>query len=258
MDEEAEKSLSERFFKERRLFLAVSVVLLAHQILGISATSDFDSLGLKFTVAKPDRLFDAAWAVWWWGLICYLQQLYSLRPFKQFPTERRNEVQDALNRRYVAFHVWRRVRASFRRQVKPAHRLSYEVGAPQLIKDRREIGGGGQLPDAILVGVVVRWSTVPDEPRAVTVLDDQGATGVSDIQESIRWIVRHGSYAKHNEGLRSTGGTIEIPLGWVSKHSWIGACATLWTWMAASFVSDYLAPLVVGLAPAAIWAWGRL
>ena len=54
---EQDETLRERFFRERRMLLGVSLVLLAHYCLGITVGKSAETLGLHFEVDNPERLW---------------------------------------------------------------------------------------------------------------------------------------------------------------------------------------------------------
>src|SRR5580658_10127906 len=89
MDDEDE--LPDRFFRERRLLLGVSIILLAHQLLGITVGKGTETLGLHFDIEDPSRLWWALWAVWTWAIVCYVQQLNALKPRTKYPKDRDEE-----------------------------------------------------------------------------------------------------------------------------------------------------------------------
>src|SRR5271155_1351136 len=86
-----------RLFRERRSLIAVSIVLLAHQLLGITVGNSTDSLGLHFQIADPSRLWWGVWLVWLWTMVCYIQQFYSLKPWTTYPKDRDYETRDRLS-----------------------------------------------------------------------------------------------------------------------------------------------------------------
>jgi hypothetical protein len=92
--------------RERRLVLAVSVVLLAHQILGIDISNDAESLGLRFQVNNPQRVWTAVWFLWLWAFVRYSQVLYSFGPASDYPRNQHN----ALWHRICQWLIVRRVR----------------------------------------------------------------------------------------------------------------------------------------------------
>jgi hypothetical protein len=116
----------DRFLRERRLLLGISLVLLDHQYLGIEIERSGESVGLKFTFPEDlHRLWAAIWLVWAWAVICYLQIWYSSTE-RSYPT---NVVQLAYER------VLRRLsRGTLKRQF-----LAASAGATDI--------AGGSIPD---------------------------------------------------------------------------------------------------------------
>jgi hypothetical protein len=58
--------------KERRLLIAASGVLIAHLAFGITVENSAETLGLKFTMADPSKLWWLVWIVWGWSMFRYI------------------------------------------------------------------------------------------------------------------------------------------------------------------------------------------
>jgi hypothetical protein len=159
MNGQEEQGLRERYFRERRLLLAVSVVLLARQLLGIDVGQSADTLGLHFEIKEPERLWWAVWALWLWSLVCCFQQLNSLRPYIHFPVDRRTSTYLALHRRWARAKILRAVRASFDRQVPRMNQVHCSVGVPTMVTI--------ESTEHAQAAVALRWRTAPEQARAV-------------------------------------------------------------------------------------------
>ncbi|MDA8350775.1 MAG: hypothetical protein M0038_18610, partial [Pseudomonadota bacterium] len=143
-----------RFFRERRLLLGVSVVLLAHQLLGITVGNSAETLGLRFEIGDPSRIWWAVWLIWLWTAICVVQQLNSIRPRTVYPKERYDETRDRLSD-WIAVHRVRRTAVQHLREIVP-RKLNpvFEV----LFPERKKVDApGGQLHEFTCVSVIARW-----------------------------------------------------------------------------------------------------
>jgi hypothetical protein len=251
MDKDERKALRERFFKERRMFLGVTVVLLAHQLLGITIASSADSFGLHFEVKNPERLFMAVWILWWWCLISYFQKIVTLGIKNFFPIDLLVEIYEIQCSRYVRTHVALRAKASFRRQVGRNFRLSCIVDTPILTVHESD----GEKHRFLLTKVSTRWIDVPENPESVDVIDAKAAIGVCDGPSGTRWIVRHSGSLIHRDGTRGRDGSVEVPQAWIEQRGWLFYTSLILIYLFSSFAMDYLAPLFIGLIPGVIYLW---
>lgn len=242
MPEEPNTGAMERLFRERRLLLGVSVVLLAHQLLGISVGKGAETLGLHFEIDNPERLWLGVWVIWLWAFISYAQQVNSVRPFSFFPRSRQSGVYQRLCDRLVRWGTTLRVRASFRRQVPWANRTSVRVE-----KQWRAIYNS--IPH-IATRFQMLWKYEPENPAAVNLLDDAGQVD--------GWFTLHGGVLTHADGTRGRSGDVWVPEHLVERRRWLWALAVVWTWTTTSFATDYLVPVGIGLAPPAIAGWSYL
>jgi hypothetical protein len=241
--------LRDRYFRERRLLLGISVILLARQFLGVEVGRSADTLGLHFEIQDPERLWWAVWALWFWSFVCCIQQLNSLRPYIHFPIDRRTRTYNALRRRWARIRILWAVRASFHRQVQRENRVRYSVSMPGMEMHPRAKATPAEQIEYAEAQVEVRWLSIPERPRDVALVDD---TAVGDDD----WIVRSsgdglsnatpgGQHGPAEE--RYHRGTAAIPQPRRSHWSW--AAAQVWTWATTSFLTDYVAPALIGLAP---------
>lgn len=235
MPEESNAAI-ERLFRERRLLLGVSIVLLAHQLLGIKVGQGAETLGLHFEIDNPERLFWGVWLVWLWAFVCYAQQLNSLRPLIRFPRDRRTEVYQALGNRFARWTTTWRVRASFRRQVTAPHRTSVEMQG-----QHRSVYN---TIDSVATKFQLLWKREPDDPRAVNLLDTVGTVK--------GWFITDAGDLAHVDGTRGRSGTVWVPVRLIEGRRWLWLLAVTWTWATTSFATDYVVPLGIGLAPPVI------
>jgi hypothetical protein len=231
-----DETLRDRYFRERRLLLGLSVVLLAHLLLGITVGRSADSLGLHFEIADPDKIWWAVWLLWGWSFICCLQQMNSLRPYIQFPKARRARTLVAVQRRVAHFTISRAVRSSFRRQVVHENRIRWQVAKPTHVS----LESAPHLQSK----VELFWRNEPEQPGAVGLVDD-----IAVGEE--RWIVRS-SADGIIYGERRRSGTVAILR---PDSRWLWVAATIWTWASTSFLTDYVAPILIGLSPLAAVAF---
>jgi hypothetical protein len=226
--------LRDRYFRERRMLLVLSVALLAREVLGISVSRGAEAIGLHFEISDPERFWWVIWAIWGWSLACCVQQLYSLRPFISFPSDRRTATWLVLQRRFARIINRWGVRSSFRRQVARENRVSYSVGVPvrQLLEDQQHFQAD----------VEVRWRNIPERSRDVGLVDDK-AVGEKG------WIVRSNGDGRTRDGVLSHGGKVAIREP-APRFLWFAASA--WVWIFSSFASDYVLPVVIGFSPLVI------
>lgn len=240
--EESTTGAMERLFRERRLLLGVSLVLVAHQLLGITVGKGAETLGLHFDIDNPDRLWLGVWMIWLWAFVSYTQQLNSIRPFSLFPRERQSAVYQGLCNRLVRWITTVRVRASFRRQVIAANRTS--------VKAEKQWRAAHNEIVCIATSFQLLWKHEPDNPAAVSLLDDAGQVD--------GWFIVESGDLKHRDGTRGCSGSVWVPIQMVERRRWLWALAVVWTWATTSFATDYLVPVGLGLAPPAIAAWSYL
>jgi hypothetical protein len=116
-----------RLFRERRSLIAVSIVLLAHQLLGITVGNSTETLGLHFQIADPSRLWWGVWLVWLWTMVCYIQQFYSLKPWETYPKDRDDEARDRLSDLISLTRVRRAALRHLRSDIPNELRAKYQV-----------------------------------------------------------------------------------------------------------------------------------
>jgi hypothetical protein len=243
---EPEHGLRDRYFRERRLLLGISAVLLAHQFLGISVASSADSLGLHFEIQDPQRLWWAVWALWLWSFISCVQQRNSLKPYLRFPRDRLAKTYETLQLRFARLKIFLAVRASFIRQVKSENRIKYFVGIAKLRTLNISHAGGRMTTEKYPQSQIeLQWCRAPENPRAVRLVDDTSAGDGWIVQTSSDGIVEDGERRYHR-------GSISTP--WL-KSRWLASAAVAWTWISTSYFADYVAPALVGVAPVVVAAY---
>ncbi len=103
------EDVRERLFKARRLLIGISLVLLAHYVLGIKIKPDAETLGLKFDIEDVRKVIWGLWAVWGWSLATYLQHMHDLGG-RLFP----RDIIDAQSLRFESWLCRRRLLAQAR------------------------------------------------------------------------------------------------------------------------------------------------
>ena len=230
-----------RFFRERRLLLALSLILLAHQLLGITVGKAADAVGLHFEVDKPERLFIAVWVMWTWTFICYAQQLSTLKLVALFPRSRYDEFLQARVNRIAVRRVHVEALARYREEIPRRLRRGLSVVAG----GRMGIAPSGEKAREYLNVEVSRdWRNPPSPtpPLVVSPLAQKGSSRTAGWGAG-----RHGD-SKRGDDCSATD-TVHVPIDELPTNSWVKIAATLRTCISTSFVTDFIAPIVVGLAP---------
>ncbi len=231
-----------RFFRERRLLMAVSVVLLAHQFLGITVSKGADTFGLHFDIEDPAKIWWVVWAVWLWTVICVLQQFNSLQPRSKYPEDRAQATRQWLSDSVAMWEVrgpaLKHLKAAVSKGQKPSFSVKW-AGRTESDGPARERLVYGN------VAVTCNWHC--DD---ATVAEAKAAE-VDKAMEA--------------DGLRCTGGSIGYEDGQcrferivsvrvvpIENNVLIRRVSTAWTLLSTSFSTDYLVPLLIGLAPLAV------
>jgi hypothetical protein len=231
--------IREYLLREKRLLLAVSVILLAHQLLGITISSSAETMGLRFEIEKPERLFVGIWLVWLWALLRYLQLLYSLRPRADFPDGRRTETFHAICD-WIAFKkAKRQAQKAFDAQVPRKLQLGLLVARGGKSGFSGTAGNKPLNNKWLVVRITRRWRDpqLPDPPPEVQPFA-QSHKRVDSIADGVHEIEDH----------------LQVPLDFLERNVFISYLATAWTLTATSFVTEYYLPLAIGLAPLLIAA----
>jgi hypothetical protein len=239
--------LSERFFRERRLLLGVSVVLLANELLGVTISKSAETLGLHFEINNPERLLWGVWLIWLWTIACYMQQLNSIDLRSRYPLNRQTVTQNALCYRIAARRVAREAKVRFRSVI--PHELRRSV----VVKPggRSVIGPPMEQQPALRCQVSWTWK---DPPANQPALDLTALT----FRTHATWQVVGGGDLRDVEGNREVHEGLDVPAQDLDGSRAIYVAARTWTIASTSFGTDYIAPLIIGFSPLAIAAYRRL
>jgi hypothetical protein len=237
--------LRERFFRERRLLLGVSVVLLAHQLLGITVGKSAETLGLHFEIDDPSMIWWTVWAVWLWTATCAAQQLNSIKPREEYPTDRDEETRDRLSD-WVAVNRVRRDAIKCLRTIVPRElRPKFEIA---FAERRQSDAPGGNLLLYTCVCVTARWQC-NDAQIAQT-----KAFEVDTAMRAANWDVSGGSVG-YEGGEGTLSRIVNVRIVPIQEERWIRIGSTAWTLLSTSFGTDYVVPFVIGAAPIVVVVW---
>jgi hypothetical protein len=228
-----------RLFRERRSLITVSIVLLAHQWLGITVGNSTETLGLHFEIADPSRLWWGVWLVWIWTMVCYIQQFYSLKPWTTYPKDRDDEARDRLS----DLASLRRVRGAalrhLRKHIPNELRASYQVRG----EGRGERTTSSQQRQLLrFVSVTATWSGKDVE------LATKEAANLEKAMEAAGWEIRGGGVSLQ-DGKCSLNKVVDVRIVPIREEWPIRIAARLWTLLWTSFLSDYIAPFIIGATP---------
>jgi hypothetical protein len=237
VDEDDE--LPDRFFRERRLVLGVSVILLAHQLLGISIGKSADTLGLHFDIEDPSKLWLALWAMWTWAIVCYAQQLNSLKPWSKYPQERDGEMRSWLSDHVVFLSVRRRALRHLRDSIPQELNPRFEV----MLDGRREVNTPGQ--QRFLYATVRVTAQCSSDGHDLL---EAKAKAFDAEMEAAGWRVPGGGISRE-EGLSEFHREVNVRIVPIEGKLGIRVAARIWTMLSTPFLTDYFAPLVVGMTP---------
>jgi hypothetical protein len=247
--------------RERRILLAVSFVLLAHQILGIEVNNSAESLGLRFDVANPARLWVGVWVIWGWAIIRYAQLLYSFRPGEEFPRNRYFLTLHAICDWIIVRRVHREAKAVFQ-DVPRVSRIGLSIlklgrWDPIVTPTSRYARVKSRNP-----GVAITWLQLnivrtlrydPSQPRPKLAQIGEEPRTRDDICD---WERTGGSESiQENEGKHAVTDSIEVPLS-IEWSWWPRVAARTWAVVMTSYGTEHYVPLVIGLAPLAAGFFG--
>ena len=228
-----------RFFRERRLLLGVSVVLLAHQLLGITVGNSAETLGLRFEIDDPSKIWWAVWAIWLWTAVCVIQQLNSIRPRSVYPKERdeetRNRLGDRTAVRMVRRAAMRHLRSTVPRRLNPKFEIAFA-------ERKRTDAPGGQLYEYTCISVTARWRCDAANMAA------EKAAAFDAAMKRAGWEISGGSDGFEG-GECKFSKTVDVRIVPIRDEQLVRVAATAWTLLSTSFVTDYLAPLGIAAAP---------
>lgn len=246
-DDDDKAELRERFFKERRMLLGVSLVLLAHQFLGISVGKETAALGFHIEIEDPDRIWWVLWGIWGWTVICYLQQFNSLRLYSEFPRERATEKRDQLANRLVTARV-RGVAMGHLRSVIP--KKDRRLGVRFERVEPAVSSGGKVRKDMFNAFVIVHAQWAGNDQRFL----QEKISSIDGLITKAGWSCSGGSQLIA-EGIVSFDRVISLDVHKIRQGRWIRARASLWVALSTSFLTDYIVPLVFGVLPLLVVAW---
>lgn len=240
----SDNDAQERFFRERRLLLGVSVVLLAHQLLGITVENSAETLGLRFQIGDPSKVWWVVWAIWLWTAICVVQQLNSIRPRAVYPKDRNEETRDRLSDRMAV----RRVRRAAIKHLRPTvpRKLNPKF-AVAFAERKRTDTPGGQLHQYTCVNVTARWRCNAANMAAEKAAVFEAAmkrTGWEISRESDEFVGDECKFSK----------TVDVRIVPIRDERLVRWTTFAWTLLSTSFATDYLAPLGIATAPIVVAA----
>jgi hypothetical protein len=234
--------LRERFFRERRLLLGISVVLLAHQLLGITIDKSAETLGLRFQIDDPAKIWWAVWAVWLWTAICAVQQLNSITIRSEYPKDRTEEIRGRLSDwiavRRVRKDAMKHLRQSLPRALKPKFTTAF-------VEHKKADKPQGQLVLYACVTVIAQWQC--DDANGAA----EKAATLDEAMKAAGWEIAGGSVG-HEGGKCNFSRTVNVRVVPIREERMVRLASVTWTVVSTSFVTDYIAPLIIAVAPVMI------
>lgn len=234
----SDDDLRVRFFRERRLLLGVSVVLLAHQLLGITVGKGADTLGLHFEIADPAKIWWAVWAVWLWTAISAFQQLNSIGLTKEYPHDLDRETRSGLS-------DWVAVRKT-RKVAKPRLRslLSRESELEFSVTFAGRHGGTSSGREFVYtrVRVMAQWQCDAANEAALK------ATAFEREMETAACHCVGGS-SEFDHGTCRFERLVDVNVLPIRNRPLIRFTATSWTALSTSFATDYVLPFIIAGTP---------
>jgi|GEM_PF-5760055 len=248
MNAPGREQIRELLFKERRLLLGVSLVLLAHQLLGITINKDAETLGLRFDIENPERVFLGIWLVWGWCLWRFVQLMYSLKARSEYPLDTRTTAWRVVCDRVLLRLVRKEAVALYNKEVRRDMRRGLSVS---IYNRGRVTRGGIAEPHWLEVSVTRRWMADPQQPgnaAQLSSLESQALTGEHVRQWEIGGPGGHGTEG----GVSYKKQIVQVPTRDVEAKRWPYWIAITWTFLFTSFFTDFYIPVTIGLSPAAI------
>jgi hypothetical protein len=221
------------------------VVLLAHQLLGITVGDSAQTLGLRFEIGDPSKIWWVVWAIWLWTAVCVVQQLNSIRPRAVYPKDRNDETRDRLSDRIAVRRVRRAAMTHLRATVPRKLGPRFEV---VFVERKLADASDEQLHGYACISVTARWhcdaANMPAE-KAVAFEAAMKQTG---------WEISRGSDGFEG-GECKFSKTVDVRIVPIRDERLVRWTAFSWTLLSTSFATDYLAPLVIAAAPLAVAAY---
>jgi len=238
----ADDDIRVRFFRERRLLLAISVVLLAHQCLGITVAKSADTLGLHFDIADPAKIWWLVWAIWLWTAICILQQMNSLDLKSTYPTASDQATRTWLSNRIATWSI----RGPALRHLREAFYREQELHFTVKWAGRSEVDGPAR--ERLIIGnveVSCRWPGRDATAATAKVADLDAALDKMGLTYG-------GGSSGCESGYCFFTKVVKVRVIPIEQRPLVCRISKLWTLMSTSFSSDYLLPLLIGFAPIAV------
>jgi hypothetical protein len=239
--------LREHFSRERRFLLVVSVILLAHELLGISVAKSVEALGLHLEIENPERLFWGVWIVWTWAFIRYLQLLYSLEPRSAYPLDRRTRAWNRLVEVILMRRVRKEARTAFDAEVPRSLQIDLRVEGAG--REHKTINRAGRVEADNLwyvINVTRRWRdpVEPNPPLAVHMIGSS-----SRVRKDAGTWVSLKSGESVEGGVRQLSEGVRVPLTAISANKTLFFAAVVWNFTATTYATEYYIPVLVGAAP---------
>jgi hypothetical protein len=233
--EEEDDDAKDRLFRERRMLLGLSVVLLSNQFLGVTVTKALNLWGCISSLrSRSDCLSSVDTSGVELRVIRATAKFYAnTQPVPTRPTVRNLQ---SLCDRLARYFVMRSVRGSFYRQVAAPQRVGMKL--------QKQYRNTFNSTLHIAHGVELAWRVPLDDPNAVNLLDGVG--------QREGWITMHSGSVEYGDGTGGRSGAIRVPSQFVERFRSPWLLAVAWTWASTSFVTDYFAPIFIGLLPPAI------
>ena len=220
-------------------------MLLAHQLLGITVDKSAESLGLRFEIEDPSRIWWAVWAVWVWTAVCVVQQLNSIKPSSKYPKDRDDEIRDRLSdwvvTRMVRRAALKHLKSNVPRSLKPKFAVKFAGRSESTGTQQERFVHSG-------VSVEARWHCNDSNAAAAK------AAELDKAMEARGWRCPGGSVGKDG-GECTFSRTVNVRVVPIRDRWLIRKTATAWTALSTSFGTDYIVPLIIGAAPMLIVLW---
>lgn len=244
----SDNDTQDRFFRERRLLLGVSVVLLAHQCLGITVGNSAETLGLRFEIADPSTIWWVVWAIWLWTAVCVGQLFNSIRVRTAYPKGRDDETRARLSD-WIAVRRVRKAAMNHLRTVVP-RKSSPKFEVVFAGRQRRD-APGGQLHEYACVSVTAQWRCDSANASAKIAVAFESAMSQGGWKISGRSDGFEGGECRFSK-------TVDVRIVPIRDKRLVRVVAAVWTVLSTSFGTDYLAPLVIAAAPVVVVAYQAL
>jgi hypothetical protein len=191
--------------------------------------------------------------VWTWAIVCCFQQLNALKPWTKYPKDRDEEARVWLSDRVVLLSVRRRALRHLRDNI--GKELSPRFG---VVWVGRHVSDTPAREPLVYAGVSVtaRWMIDGQD------LLEARARAFDACMEAAGWRAPGGGVSME-EGENEFHRAVQVRVLPIQGKLLIRAAARLWTLLSTPFLTDYFAPLAVGIAPLTVAAvrampWHRI